>query len=330
MSLSSSNQWLGKRKLKLTYLRTVKEKRLIDEDVHSCKKTRKISLSITNLPDEFLDRVYQSLESSSDRSSFGLVCLRWLHIRFQHFKFLSLGNCQPRYSNMKLSSIFSRFPCLASVRLIDTHINDEGLKVLAKCCASLEKVDLTSSQRVTDSGINFLVQNCSKLQSLTITYCSRVTGIGFLGCPSTLTHVDAVGASKLTTDGIRAITSGGGIQSLHLSGNVVNNDAIIKITKDCILLKSLQLKSCHEVTLEGWEAISLHCKNLKSLYVNDCPTLCDLSLQALRDGCNKLSYLSIDDSWSEIAIKLFKQQRPNVYLRTANYFRKDLQEASVC
>ncbi|KAI3930075.1 hypothetical protein MKX01_020745 [Papaver californicum] len=93
--------------------------------------------------------------------------------------------------------------------------------------------------------VSFLVQNCHKLRSLTITSCFSVTGIGFLRCPKTLTHVvaDSMYNNKLTTKGIKAIASGGGLQSLYLSGNAVNNEAVITISKTCPLLKVLQLKS---------------------------------------------------------------------------------------
>ncbi|XP_026384632.1 F-box/LRR-repeat protein 12-like [Papaver somniferum] len=251
-------------------------------------------LHIQNDNHESLWDIYNSkcsLRKSSKISpeSFSII-LSSLLIRFHHLKRLSLSglpevtdNITPQsqffgsevqflclryfsgYSDKKLSLIFSAFPRLTSVRLSSSNITDTGLEVLAKCCASLQKVkltyceqitdkglkilakscaslkkvDLSDCQGITDSGISFIIQNCSKIRSLKISYCSNVTGIGFLGCPKTMIEVDATDMCKLTTVGIKAIASGGGIKYLDLSGNAVNNEAVITISKCFPLLKSL-------------------------------------------------------------------------------------------
>ncbi|KAI3968341.1 hypothetical protein MKW92_052330, partial [Papaver armeniacum] len=225
-------------------------------------------------------------------------------------QFLCLSDCS-KCSDKYLSLVFSSFPNLASVCLSGSNIDDKGLQIMAKCCASLEKVDVSNCQSITDLEISFLIQNCSKLHSIRISGCNDVTGIGFLGCPKTLTDVSAVGMDKLTTEGIKAIASGGGIRSLYLSGKALNDDAVIAISKGCPLLKSLFLDSCHEVQLQGWEAIGLYCRNLESLFLDDCPKLCDQGLKALCYGCKKLSHLYI---WSDSARELFKRERPDVHL----------------
>ncbi|KAI3910325.1 hypothetical protein MKW92_020355 [Papaver armeniacum] len=449
MSLSSSDTDINKRQRKLQFTsKAVQEEILIDSaPAPPCENT----LSITYLPDECLELIYQSITFGADHSSFGLVCRHWLQIqnnnheslwdlddskcslrkspktspeifskilcklltRFQHLKRLSLSGLPEvtdyvtsqsqlfgskvqrlclkfsEYPDNNLSLIFSSFPCLTSVCLSSSHITDRGLEILANCCGSLEKVDLNNCRKVTDkgleslaktcvylveidlgecqritdkgleglanycaslkkvdlrcckkitdkglevlakscaslenvdlidcqgitdSGISFLMQNCSKIHSLGVSYCDNVTGIGFVGCRKTLTHVDARFMRILTTEGIKAIVSGGGIQSLSLSGNAVNNEAVITISKGCSLLKSLQLKSCHEVQLEGWKAIGLYCRNLVDLHVAECRNLCDQGLKALCYGCNKLCYLFVD-SWSDNALKLFQRERPDV------------------
>ncbi|XP_026384624.1 F-box/LRR-repeat protein 12-like [Papaver somniferum] len=456
MRLSSSNTYnigLGKllikkrkrknglRKLQLTSKAT-QENRLIGY-MHPCKR-----LSITDLPDDCLGLVYQSLKSGTDLSSFGLVCRHWFHIQncnheslwdidnskcslrespkispesfsiilcklligFQHLKRFCLSGLPEvtnyitsksqyfgskiqflclkyisEYSDKKNSLIFSSFPSLGSVYLNGSNINDKGLEVLAKSCASLEKVDLekckqisdtslevltkncaslkkldlgychritdkgleilakngafleeinlifcqritdkglivlakdcasfkkvglgycrkitskgleilakscaslekvdlTNCQGITDSGINFLIQNCSKIHTVRISYCSNVTGVGFPGCPKTLTNVDAFDVCTLTIEGIKAITSGDGIESLSLSVvNAINDEAITTISKGCPILESLWLDSCHGVQLEGWKAIGLHCRNLIDLYLFKCSNLCPSGLKA--------------------------------------------------
>ncbi|KAI3958050.1 hypothetical protein MKW98_020692 [Papaver atlanticum] len=303
MSLSSSetdiNKGLGK--LQLTSGAVQEEKSM--DDVHSCKKT----LSIKDLPDDCLSHVYKRLKSGTDHSSFGLDCHLWLDSQRNNHESLwdiddskcslrRLDSGASKYTDKKMSLIFSSFPHLASVGLKGSHITNKGFEIMVQCCAR-----------------GFLIQNCLELHSIRISYCRSVTGIGCLGCQKTLTNVYVVDVPKLTTEGIKAIASGSGLQHLCLSGNPVNNEAVITISKSCPVLKVLQLTSCHEVQLEGWKAIGLYCRNLKFLYIFECLKLCDQGMEALCYGSNKLSYLSVYP-WSDFARELFKRERPNVRL----------------
>ncbi|KAI3951816.1 hypothetical protein MKW92_009214 [Papaver armeniacum] len=231
---------------------------------------------------------------------------------------LSLDQCH-RYSDAELSSMFSLFPRLTFISLKFSQIADKGLEVLAKSCSSLETINLSRCCSVTDSGISFLLQNCLQLRSLYIYSCSSISGVGFLGCPKTLSHV-SVGGCKLKPEGIEAIVSGGGIEVLGLSTPYnkqtgINTEAVVKISKSCPLLKELDLEDC-EVEFEGWEAIAQNCTNLELLNVCGCRKLCDLGLQTLSNGCNKLSRLYVDvdhvNNWSRSAIDLFRSRKPNV------------------
>ncbi|KAI3940822.1 hypothetical protein MKW98_030141, partial [Papaver atlanticum] len=131
------------------------------------------------------------------------------------------------------------------------------------------------------------------------------------------------GWCKLTPEGIKAIVSGGGLEFLSLSatfepakvGDISNEtEAVMHISKGCPLLKKLILRNCKEVELEGWKAIGRNCKNLEDLTLYRCSKLCDLGLQALCNGCNKLSRLSVDtdDSCSSSALEVFKRKKINV------------------
>ncbi|KAI3925183.1 hypothetical protein MKW92_024022 [Papaver armeniacum] len=231
-------------------------------------------------------------------------------------KKVDLAGCHS-ITNEGLAMLAKNCASLGEVNLRSCQwVTDKGLEVLAKSCASLENVNLRDCQGVTDSGISFLVQNCSKIRSVEISFCANVTGVGFLGCSKTLACVDATFMCKLTTEGIKAITSGGGIESLNLSGKAVNNEAVITISKSCPLLRSLSLEYCLEVGLEGWKAIGLYCRNLKELYLANCPKLCVQGVKALCYGCNKLSSLHTG-LWSDhdfFARDLFKRERPQVHL----------------
>ncbi|MCL7025339.1 hypothetical protein MKW94_004038 [Papaver nudicaule] len=194
-------------------------------------------------------------------------------------QYLCIDDCS-EYSDIELSIIFSWFPRLKDLDLRFSQITDVGLEALAKCCSSLEKVNLYECHLITDSGIS--------------------------GC-------------KLEPEGINAIVSCGRLKYLSLydlakvEEGFINSEAVMMISKGCPLLKTLNLSYCKGIELEGWEAIGRNCKNLQHLTVYGCNKFCDQGLQALRIGCNKLSKLCVDNgiSCSSSAIELFKHKRPN-------------------
>ncbi|KAI3955182.1 hypothetical protein MKW92_022730 [Papaver armeniacum] len=271
------------------------------------------------------------------------IVLRKLLTRFQHLKYLSLRGCPKitdfvtfkseffvskvqylclddcfQYSDIELSVIFSWFPSLTHVSLMHSYITDKGLEALAKCCSFLETVNLSGSHSFTDSGINFLIKNCPKLGKLNIRYCSKISGIGFLGCPQTLTNLEAKGC-KFSPEGISAIVSGSGLECLiggYLS--TINTEAVMIISKSCPLLEKMELSNCEDIELQGWEAIGRNCKNLEHLYVYKCSKLCDLGLQALCNGCDKLSKFFVDyeNNCSSAALEIFKRKKPDVMFRS--------------
>ncbi|MCL7037963.1 hypothetical protein MKW94_029444 [Papaver nudicaule] len=286
-------------------------------------------------------RIHKKDANVSPEENFPRVLSKLLS-RFQHLKTLFLiGDDIPE----KTDSVASKPPFFESKVqhlyldycyknsdinfLKSSHITNEGLEALAKCCSSLEIVNLSCCSSITDSGISFLLQNCRKLASLSIDYCSKITGTGFLECPKTLTHVEA-GGCELKPEGIKAIISGGGLEYPSLSApfelakageGSINTEAVATISKGYPLLKELNLTNCNEVELEGWGVIGQNCKNLERLTVYGCRKLCDHGLQALCNGCNKLFRLNIDDnnSCSHSVLELFQRRKPNVIFLKRNF-----------
>ncbi|KAI3853657.1 hypothetical protein MKW98_025174 [Papaver atlanticum] len=300
----------------------------------------------TDIRDDCLDLIFKCLKIKDDRNSFGLTCHRWLHIqnnnheslwysnnydpagkypkislsrvliRFQRLKILCLGRL-PKITDvdtLKSQSFGSNvqtlcinpcsynFPDYSDMQFLGSSgITDKGLESLAKYCASLKTVNLPRCYSITDWGISVLLQNCQKLCSLATDYCSNITGIGFQGCAQSLTYL-AAGRCKLKPEGFCAI------------GCIINTEAVMTITKGCPLLKKLSLSNCEEVQLDGWKAIGLNCKELNELVIMGCQRLCDMGLQAICDGCNKLSVLYLEKKYScsSSALELFMSKKPRV------------------
>ncbi|KAL5997991.1 hypothetical protein ACLOJK_008925 [Asimina triloba] len=236
-------------------------------------------------------------------------------------------------------------PSLAFVRLYRCNVSDVGLDILAKSCPLLEVVNLSYCNLLSDHGIRCLSESCRKLHAVTISSCRGITGVGFEGCSQTLAYIEA-DSCKLTSDGLRGVLSGGGLEYLNVSCmrtwaggdkfasigagyakglrflnlrlcRFVGNESVVPIAKGCPLLEEWNLAVCHEVRVAGWQAIGLNCHNLKVLHVNRCRNLCDLGLQALQDGCEKLAVLYVHGCGqvTSLALELFKMNRGDVDVR---------------
>lgn len=352
-----------------------------------------------HLPDECLFLIFQRLDNSSDRNSFGLTCHRWLQVqnscrkslqvygshqsqatsifnsvnlykllqRFRELESLSLTGCMELpdsilaevqsygtklrtlrldgcsdTSDYGFSLAVSSCSFLTLISLDRCKISDDGLHTVARSCKMLKDVSISFCRRISDSGIKSLMTYCHQLRSVRASHCSSVSGIGFEGCPQSLTHLD-VGSCRLEPEGIQGILSGGGLEYLNVSGRtqVVHGDdlafigaglgsrlrtlnfrlcrtvgdlTIMVIARGCPLLQEWNLVGCDEIRFSGWDSIGSNCKNLERLHVNRCRNLCEPGLRAIRDGCPRLSVLHINrcPRIPNAALELFRNHREGV------------------
>lgn len=270
--------------------------------------------------------------------------LSHLQLYGSNLRYLNLECCFG-ITDQGLEFVGSGCPLLISVSLVRCYINDDGLKRLAEYCTCLREVNLSYCSSISDYGIRCLTQHCRDLQSLMISHCRRVTGSGFKGCSPSLTCLEAE-SCKLEVEGIGDVVSGGGLQYLnvssllsHIRGNGlahiglgsaagllvlnlrlcrdVGDESIITISRGCPLLEEWNLSLCHGVKISGWESIALYSNNLQRLHVNRCRNFCDHSLQALRQGCQKLAvlYMGLCFRITPTAVELFKLYRGEVEIK---------------
>ncbi|XP_010930270.1 F-box/LRR-repeat protein 12 [Elaeis guineensis] len=234
---------------------------------------------------------------------------------------------------------------LVSITLYRCNITDVGLESLAEYCRSLENINLSYCILISDRGINAIARRCLKLYAFMISYCKGLTGMGFKGCSSTLTYLEA-DSCMLTPEGLLEVVSGGGLEYLNVSNlrnwvgmdglggigagsaprlrflnlrmcRFVGDESVAAIAKGCPLLEEWSVAVCHEIHISGWSAIGSNCRNLKILHVNRCRKLCDQGLQALRDGCGQLEVLYMHGcrKVTHVGLETFKIQRQDVEIR---------------
>lgn len=200
----------------------------------TCNSSSSALTSIMDLPDDCLFFIFQRLDSSSDRETFGLTCHRCLRIQnlsrrslqfqcsftqldisslshsyvtinsshihrllthFQHLHSLSLSGCT-QLPDSSLSHLASYGSNLHTLRLDCCFaITDHGLSVVASSCPSLQVISLYRCQ-ITDSGLESLANSCSTLKDVNLLYCYAISDCGLRALSQRCHQLQAVRISN--------------------------------------------------------------------------------------------------------------------------------------
>ncbi|KAL0436651.1 UNVERIFIED_CONTAM: F-box/LRR-repeat protein 12 [Sesamum radiatum] len=212
--------------------------------------------SILQLPDDCLYFIFQRLESSNDRESFGLTCHRWLRIQN-----LSRRSLQFQCSFTQVNP--------TSLSLPSTTINSFHLFRLLCRFPQLESLSLSRCIELQDSGLSLLLTFGLKLESLHLDYCYGITdhGLSFVagGCP------------LLTT--------------ISLYRCKVTDIGLETLSQSCSTLKDVNVSFCSFISDHGIRALSQNCRHLTSINISHCGNVTGVGFQ----GCSQtLAHLQAD------------------------------------
>lgn len=212
--------------------------------------------SIMNLPDDCLSLIFQFLDCSSDRNSFGLTCRRWLQIQNLSRQYLQFGCSffiqdlpslsQPRASVdcFHLYRLLTRFWNLRSLNLSGwTELPDSGLAQLRSYGSNLQSLHLDCCFGVSDDGISFIADGCPSLTFISLYRC----------------HISDIGLETLA--------------------------------KSCLSLKDVNLSYCLLISDCGIRALSKYCRQLQAVRISYCRNINGVGFK----GCSQtLAYLEAD------------------------------------
>lgn len=203
-------------------------------------------------------------------------------------------------SDTGLVAIGNSLPSLESLDVSHCRrLTDKGFKAVVSGCRNLKRLHLPGCRLVTDSLLRTL-SNCSKLEELGLASCPKITDSGLCHLSEGPRHIKAIDLSKCTNVsdlGIGKIISSSG-ESL-LSINLldcfkVTDVTVFAVAKSCPNLEVLVIGGCCDITDESLNAIVYSCgKNLRSLRLDRCEKLTDLSLKSVISNCENLEVLDI-------------------------------------
>ncbi|XP_052203447.1 F-box protein At1g47056-like [Diospyros lotus] len=279
---------------------------------------------ISNLPDECLACVFQSL-GSADRKRCSLVCSRWLRVEGQSRHRLSL-NAQSDLLSL-VPSLFSRFDAVTKLALKcdrrSISIGDEALILISLRCRNLTRLKLRACRELTDAGMAVFANNCKGLKKLSCGSCT----FGSKGMNAVLDNCSSL--EELSVKRLRGITDGTvsepirpGVAASSLKTiclkELYNGQCFGPLIIGSKNLRTLKLFRCSgdwdklleviadrvtgmvEIHLErlrvsdiGLAAIS-NCLNLEILHLVKTPDCTNVGLKSVAKNCNLIRRLHID------------------------------------
>lgn len=279
---------------------------------------------ISNLPDECLACIFQSL-SSGDRKRCSLVCRRWLRIEGQSRHRLSL-NAQSELLPM-IPSLFSRFDVVTKLALKcdrrSVSVGDDALILISQKCRNLTRLKLRACRELTDAGMSVFAKNCKGLKKLSCGSCT----FGAKGMNAVLDNcstLEELSVKRLRgiTDGAAAEPIGPGVAASSLKTvclkELYNGQCFGPLIIGAKNLRTLKLFRCSgdwdkllqlvtdrvtslveihleriQVTDVGLAAIS-NCLGLEIMHLVKTPECTNLGLAAIAERCKLLRKLHID------------------------------------
>ncbi|KAL5794429.1 hypothetical protein ACOSP7_003023 [Xanthoceras sorbifolium] len=203
--------------------------------------------SIMDLPDDCLCFIFQWLDCSSDRDSFGLTCHRWFNIQNLSRRSLQFECSLTQLSRSSLSQtslnvtsfhvyrLLTRYQHLQQLSLSGcTDLPDSGLSLLQYYGSKLQSLYLDCCFGITDNGLSLIGTGCPSITSISFYRCTITdTGLDILAnaCP-TLMHVNLSYCSHISDHGLQALS------------------------QKCSLLRGVTVSYCRGVTGIGFKGCS--------------------------------------------------------------------------
>ncbi|KAL6050828.1 Lysine-specific demethylase 2A [Balamuthia mandrillaris] len=232
---------------------------------------RKIAAHCTGLQELCLDGKDRNAEQQiTDAAVIELSqhCLRLRH--------LELSNCR-LITDLSISCIAENCGPHLQVLILNgcERITNDSIARVAKCCPNLTVLELEECSKLTSLSISAVGRNCAALQEINLKHCKKITDEA-VAC--------VINYAPLS---LRRV-------NLGYNRELITDESVLKLAKNCVYLESLDLQLCKRITDESLVAIAGHCLNLKELNLSWC-AITDRALVAIVEACHKtLAKLNIN------------------------------------
>ncbi|RYE85525.1 MAG: hypothetical protein EOO65_00170 [Methanosarcinales archaeon] len=247
------------------------------------------------------------------------VGIRWLCSGTPQLKVLVLDGCR-RMSDKALALVAASCPQLQHLSLSDCNmISDIGLRHIACGCPQLQEIHLQNLPLLSDGRLSALPVS-TRLSGtpikphlfkplaldkrlLAADALSARSEVGMtalaLACPL-LTCIDVSRCAGVGHNVLRAIRTNcvHGVHTLNLAAcKSTTTDALCNLLREIgPTLQHLELRGTAGVTTRVLHTIAVHCTQVSSLSIAECPAVPDDGLKGLMTGCIMLTHLTLADN----------------------------------
>ncbi len=193
--------------------------------------------------------------------------------------------------------------------LAGSNITDAELNELLKCFPSVKKINLSGCPNVSNATLLLLRQKCKNLRSLNLSSCN-IGNVGIANLCGDIRNISLlkeldISNTNITDPALRSISLVCPLmESLNLARCNISDVGIADI-RGCFFLKSVILNGCSAITDLSLQYLSETFPYLKELELNGCTEITDLGLRHLGEhsedltilnigGCNKISDVGIE------------------------------------
>ncbi|ONK57869.1 uncharacterized protein A4U43_C09F5040 [Asparagus officinalis] len=197
------------------------------------------STSDINLSNDCLLNIYEKIQGSRDRNSFGLTCRHWLQVQNLAVKSLIFHfSDNPKVYRLYASylpRLLTRFPNLSSISVAGcTELPDSELIRIRDCGSKLRSLALYCCFGITDNGLSLVSAGCPNLVSVTLYRCN------------------------ITDPGLESLaTSCHSLENLNLSYcTLITDHGISILSRECNKLHAVMISYCRSITGTGFRGCS--------------------------------------------------------------------------
>ncbi|XP_077992072.1 uncharacterized protein LOC144446192 [Glandiceps talaboti] len=215
-----------------------------------------------------------------------------------------LSLCGTQVNGETLPDAFCRLIHLDSMKLcgVSSLTTTNMEQTFSAIGHQLELVDFNGCGGVvTDDILSSVVKHCTKLESLALSFCTQVTGSTLYPLledkkrAANIRSLICSGCRSLTHEVLQAIAeSCVNLEWLALAGVAcVNDEVLLTLATHCHKLKTINFKTCKEITDTGVCALARNCP-LEDVVLSGIHGLTDKSILAIANSCPQLDsiYLS--------------------------------------
>ncbi|XP_051979119.1 dynein regulatory complex subunit 6 [Xyrauchen texanus] len=210
---------------------------------------------------------------------------------------LNLSEC-PNVNDEIMRGILEVCHSIIHLNLAYTHITNDTMRVLSRCCLTLRFLSIAYCMDFSDKGLQYLTtgKGCHRISHLDLSGCSQISVQGFAYVAEACSSLQ-----KIVLDDLPTLTDAcmqalapkcHMLTTISLLDSPYISDVAFKAITEVTSLTKFQVEGNNRMTDSSWVALCRSSLNLNEVRASDCSCMTDVSMKSL-GSLSKLCKLDI-------------------------------------